>query len=101
MRVAVLFAACTIVSAQTPDPAYETLSRAFESLRARDYDTAIPLFLKAIEAAPARPSIRKDLAYTYLKIGENDLARAQFGEAMRLDPTDTQVAMEYAFLSYE
>ena len=47
---------------------------------------------------PERPAIRKDLAYTYLKIGENDLARDQFREAMQLDPADTQVALEYAFL---
>ena len=58
-------------------------------------------FLKAIEAAPQRASIRKDLAYTYLKIGENILARDQFHEAMTIDPADTQVAMEYAFLCYE
>ena len=50
---------------------------------------------------PNAPAIRKDLAYTYLKIGENDLARDQFREAMRLDPADTQVALEYAFLCYE
>ena len=101
MRVVVLLAACVLLSAQAPDPAYEPLSRAFDSLRARDYDAAIPLFLQAIDAAPARSSIRKDLAYTYLKIGENDRARAQFAEAMRLDPADNQVALEYAFLCHE
>jgi Flp pilus assembly protein TadD len=45
--------------------------------------------------------IHKDLAYAYLKIGENELARAQFGEAMRIDPADAPVVMEYAFLCYE
>src|SRR5687767_15154927 len=100
MRVVVLLAACVLLPAQAPDPAYEPLSRAFETLRARNYDAAIALFLQAIDAAPARSSVRKDLAYTYLKIGENDRARAQFAEAMRLDPADTQVALEYAFLCY-
>jgi Tfp pilus assembly protein PilF len=52
-------------------------------------------------AAPGRASIRKDLAYAYLKIGENELARDQFGEAMKIDPADQQVALEYAFLCYE
>src|ERR1051325_7576707 len=75
--------------------------RAYNDLRGRDYDGAITGFLAAIDAGPARPSLRKDLAYTYLKVGENELARAQFREAMRLDPTDDQVALEYAFLSYE
>jgi hypothetical protein len=46
------------------------------------------------------------LAYTYLKAGETILARDQFGEARAIDPGDidpgdTQVAMEYAFLCYE
>ena len=101
MRVAILFAAITCACAQAPDPAYEPLARAYDALRVRDYDTAVAGFLTAIEAAPARSAIRKDLAYTYLKIGENERARDQFREALRLDPDDTAVALEYAFLCYE
>lgn len=101
MRALALFAAFGVALAQTPDTAYEPLSRAYEALRARDYDAAVTDFLKGIEQAPARASIRKDLGYTYLKIGENELAREQFREAMRLEPGDVQVAMEYAFLCYE
>jgi Flp pilus assembly protein TadD len=86
---------------QTADPAYAALARAYETLRAGDYDAAVASFRAAIEASPSRPGIRKDLAYTYLKIGENELAREQFREAMRLDPADAQVALEYAFLCYE
>jgi Tfp pilus assembly protein PilF len=93
-------AAC-LAAGQPPDPAYEPLNKAYEALRARNYDDAIALFLKAIEAAPARPAIRKDLAYTYLKIGENTAARDQFREAMLLDPKDFHVALEYAFLCNE
>jgi len=102
MRTAVLF--CFIAGlacAQPPDPAYPPLTRAYEALKTRDYDTAISSFLKGIEAAPQRASIRKDLAYTYLKVGENILARDQFREAMTIDPKDIQVAMEFAFLCYE
>ena len=36
-----------------------------------------------------------------MKGGENELARQQFREAMALDPADTQVALECAFLYYE
>ncbi len=93
--------ACAPILAQKPDPAYAPLSRAYEELGQKRYDAAIADFLSGIEAAPVRPGPRKDLAYTYLKVGENDLARDQFGEAMRLDPKDTHVAMEYAFLCYE
>ncbi|MBZ5618679.1 MAG: tetratricopeptide repeat protein [Acidobacteriia bacterium] len=89
-----LFLAASLLSAQSLDHAYE-------ALRARDYPAAIAGFRQAIEAAPANAAIRKDLAYTYLKIGENSLALDQLREAMHLDPSDTPVALDYAFLCYE
>ncbi|MBZ5727936.1 MAG: hypothetical protein LAP87_23445 [Acidobacteriia bacterium] len=101
MRLAVLLAACALACAQAPDLAFQPLDRAYSALHARDYDAAIASFLAAIEAAPARAAIRKDLAYAYLKIGENSLARGQFHQAMLLDPADHQVALEYAFLCFE
>jgi len=101
MRLWIFLLACGLAGAQGPDPAFDPLNKAYESLRNRNYDDAIGLFLKAIEAAPLRPAIRKDLAYTYLKIGENVLARDQFREAMLLDPRDFHVALEYAFLCHE
>jgi Flp pilus assembly protein TadD len=101
MRLFAIFAALSLASAQPADPAYAPLTRAYTALRARDYDPAIAAFLQAIAASPARPDIRKDLAYAYLKIGENLLAREQFRQARQLDPADTQVAMEYAFLCFE
>lgn len=96
-----LFVAVRLACAQAPDPAYEPLTRAYDALRARDYDTAVAAFLKAIEAAPGRASIRQDLAYAYLKIGENEQAREQMQEALRLAPDDTRLALDYAFLCYE
>jgi tetratricopeptide (TPR) repeat protein len=99
MRLLLILAATTALAQS--DPAYAPLARAYQALRSADYDTAIPAFLQAIDAAPGRPAPRKDLAYTYLKIGENDLARAQFQAAMRLDPADSHVALEYAFLCFE
>jgi Tfp pilus assembly protein PilF len=101
MRVAVLFVICHLAMAQGPDPAYEPLARAYAALRVRDYDTAIAGFLKGIEIALGRAAVREDLAYTNLKVGENELARDQFREAMRLVPVDDLVALEYAFLCYE
>jgi tetratricopeptide (TPR) repeat protein len=101
MRALILLTACGVAFGQAPDPAYEPLARAYDALRARDYDGAIAGFQAAVSAAPKRASIRKDLGYAYLKIGENELARDQFGEAMAMDPADRQVALEYAFLCYE
>jgi tetratricopeptide (TPR) repeat protein len=101
MRLALLGLFAKALMSQIPDPAYEPLSRAFDALRVRDYDSAISSFQKAAAMSPARPDIRKNLAYTLLKTGESEAAAQQFGEAMRLDPADLRVAMEYAFLCYE
>jgi Flp pilus assembly protein TadD len=102
LRITCLLAlALSSISAQTPDPAYQPLERAYQALRDKGYDQAIASFGQAIALSPNRASIRKDLAYTLLKVGENEAARDQFGEAMRLDPADEHVALEYAFLCYE
>ena len=89
---------------QAADPAYAPLDRAYAALRAKNYEEAIQGFEQAAKLDPARASIRKDWAYTLLKIGETEAARDQFAEAMRLagdGPEDVQVALEYAFLCYE
>ena len=83
------------------DPVYEPLTKGFDALRARDYDSAIVSFRQAVELSPSRADIRKNLAYTLLKTGESEAAREQFGIAMRIDPADFHVALEYAFLSFE
>jgi Flp pilus assembly protein TadD len=87
--------------AQAPDPAWDSLDKAYTAVRGRRYDEAILYFEAARALAPTRVSIYKDLAYTLLKIGETEQARDRFGEAMRLDPADNHVALEYAFLCYE
>jgi len=101
VRVAVVFLIALSALAQTPDAAYESLTKAFDALRGHDYDSAIALFQKAEKAAPDRADIRKNLAYTLLKTGETELAREEFGEAARLEPGDFHVALEYAFLCFE
>src|SRR6266550_4249029 len=88
---------CAFLLAQAQKP----LDGAYAALHVQSYEAAIDLFHQAITAEPNRAAIRKDLAYTYLKIGEPESARTQFGEAMRLDPADTHVALEYAFLCNE
>lgn len=93
--------ACCMLWAQPPDPTRQLLERAYDALRAKDYAHSIGWFGKAIQAAPARADIRKDLAYAYLKVGETEAARDQFAEAIRLNPDDWHVALEYAFLCYE
>ena len=100
-QVVFLAFAAAAFSQSVIDPAYAELDRAYQALQAKDYDRAILGFERAIALAPDRPSVRKDLAYTLLKVGETAAARDQFSAAMRLDPRDDQVALEYAFLCYE
>ena len=83
------------------DPAYAPLTQAFDALRLRDYDAAILYFRRAAALSPQVASIRKNLAYTLLQTGDNDHARDELGEAMRIDPADYPVALDYAFLCYE
>src|SRR5579871_3308370 len=100
----VLFVAVVLasgVAAQKTDPSYSPLDNAYQALRDKNYDQAVANFEQAIASDPARASSHKDLAYALLKIGENEEAREQFAEAMRLDPGDDQAALEYAFLCYE
>ncbi len=102
LRITLLFAVTAgLLAAQNPDPAYQPLERAYAALRQKNYDQAIAGFEQAIALAPKRASIHTDLAYTLLKVGEEEAARDQFGEAMRLDPTNQHVALEYAFLCFE
>ena len=100
-KTVVLLACAAIALGQGLDPAYTQLDQAYSALRAKNYDAAVAGFERSIALAPDRPSIRKDLGYTLLKIGENDAAREQFAAAMRLDPGDENIALEYAFLCYE
>ena len=93
MRLSLFLLAPALAWAQAPDPAYEPLRAAYESLQTKEYDRAIESFQQAIKAAPARTAIHKDLAYTYLKVGANEAARDQFAEAMRLDPADFHVSL--------
>lgn len=93
-----LLLAVGLAAAALAQPAFD---RAYAALRGRDYDEAIRRFREGLAAEPNRTGPRKDLAYTLLKTGDTEAARDQFAEVMRLDPADTHVALEYAFLAYE
>lgn len=87
--------------AETADPAWSILDRAYAALRTADYEAAAAGFREALKLAPERVAVHKDLGYTLLKIGETEAACDTFAEAMRLDPADDHLALEYAFLAYE
>lgn len=77
------------------------LDRAYDLLRTRQYEPAIAAFRQALAADPGRVAVHKDLAYTYLKIGETEAARDEFAAAMKLAPEDHHLALEFAFLANE
>lgn len=96
-----LFCVTSVAQSPAPDGAYESLTKAFDALRLHNYDQAIAAFREAIAQSPRRADIHNNLAYTLLKTGDSEAAREEFGEAMRLDPADFHVALEYAFLCFE
>jgi tetratricopeptide (TPR) repeat protein len=100
-RLIVALLVLDFMVAQATASAFPILEKAYEALRARDYDRAIIAFAQALTLEPTRASIHKDLAYTLLKTGETEAARDHFGEAARLDPADDHVELEYAFLCHE
>ena len=53
----------------TPDAAHTLLNQAYAALAGKDFEAAIHLLRNAVDAAPNRASIRKELGYAYLKIG--------------------------------
>jgi len=77
------------------------LNEAFEHLRSGRYDAAIMGFRRAVQMDPDRADIRRNLGYALLKTGETVAAREEFAEVVRLAPSDTQAALEYAFLCNE
>ena len=87
--------------APMPNPAREPLEDAYRALDEEDYDAAVVHFQEAVRQAPLLASIRKDLGYTYLKIGESEWAWDMFTQAVELDPGDHRASLELAFLSYE
>ena len=70
-RICIVSLAAAALQARAADAAYAHLERAYAALRAKDYDAAIAAFRRALDAGAGRPAVYKDLAYTYLKVGEN------------------------------
>lgn len=77
------------------------LDEAYKALREKRYEDAARGFRAAMVTGTPTSAIHKDLAYTLLKIGENEAARDEFRQAMLLDSGDATPALEYAFLCNE
>jgi len=101
-RFLLLLASAAAAFCQAADPAYPFLEKAYAAVNAHQYAAAVTAFGQAVAVGgTVQASVRKDFAYALLKVGENEAARDQFAEAARLDPQDTQAALEYGFLCYE
>ena len=70
-------------------------------LKTKDYPRAVLAFEASLQAKPQNVALRKDYAYTLLKIGESESARDQFAEIEKASPNDWQAALEYGFLCHE
>lgn len=90
-----------IALAVSSDTGKRPAEEAYQALSERRLDTAVERFQAATAADPSNLAWRKDYAYALLRIGERERARDEFAEVVRQDPADEQIALEYAFLSYE
>ena len=77
------------------------LNEGYQALAAKDYDRAIAAFQKGLEQQPSNAKAHKDLAYTFLKAGDNASARDAFERALELNRQDETAALEFGFLAYE
>ena len=93
LRIALIATVVSPILLRAQDP--------YVFLKAKDYSHAIPAFEASLQTNPKNVNLRKDYAYTLLKIGESESARDQFAEIERAAPNDWQAALEYGFLSNE
>jgi len=94
------FHSTALLFCQAP-PGQAELTKAYQALKTKDYDLAIECFRKGIALQPANAGVHKDLAYTFLKTGDNAAARDEFSAALKLNPQDETAALEFAFLAFE
>ncbi len=79
-------------------PGFSPAQRAYQELAGKNYSAAVHLFLKALEADPGNTSLRKDLAYLYVRQGSWLSAAGQFEVIHRAHPEDLATALQLGFL---
>lgn len=79
---ALLAAACSDASGPTADNYSTVVRQADEARGSGDYDTAIPLYGRALQANPEGFEARLGLGQVYLAIGAPDEAAAQFRDIL-------------------
>ncbi len=94
-----LLAISASLACQTAPP--DAAAEGYAALKRKDYDGAEAWFRKAAAADPDRIELRKELAYTLLKMGETESARDEFAAIIRQSPGDEHSALEYAYLCHE
>ena len=84
-----------------PVAAQTVLDKAYTALREQQWARAVELFERGLASWPDHPTARKDLAYTLLRLGDNEAARDQFQAAWLIHPGDEMAALEFAFLAHD
>jgi len=79
----------------------DSITDGYAALKAKDYDRAIEAFRRAVNLEPERVELRKELAYTLLKVGETEEARDEFAVIVKLAASDWHSALEYGYLCNE
>ena len=79
-----LIDSCLCWGGFTLAPARKELTKAYEALQKKTINVAIDFFRQGIAGRPTR-ALHKDLAYTYLKTGENAAAGWSVAAALKFD----------------
>ena len=83
-------------STETSDPNYQLGKKA---LAAQEWTKAISLLSKAVESAPRNSDVHSLLGYAFRKNGNLDASFQEYGEALKLDPSNRH-AHEYIGEAY-
>jgi tetratricopeptide (TPR) repeat protein len=79
-------------SLPTDDPLTELTKKARLAERARDYQTAVDLYTRALEDGPRPAAIRRNLlrqrAFAYEDLRQYDRAEADYNSALQIEPVD-------------
>ena len=74
--------------AQSPENEEAYLARAFLLYNSKEFDRALADILSSLKINPRRAMTHSALATLFQRKGDQEAARKEYGEALRLDPGD-------------
>lgn len=83
------------------DAVTSVLNNAYQDLRRKEYDAAIAKFRRVLEMDPRRAELHREIAYTYMKMGETEQAIEAFEAYEHARPGDPRNQLDLAYLYHQ